>query len=145
MKTLQRGLASAIWQLSIRALPPPRRCRRLPRHGPPWSYSGRDAWEKGASRPPKGALEFKFGKKPFIAAQLADGRTVRPGQAPRKGLPCEADRIGVETLDAKIRWRYEQAARAQTALADLKLDHKPITGAMPVPQGSSSCLAEKLK
>jgi hypothetical protein len=29
----------------------------IPRHGPPLSYSGRDAWEKGASQPPKGALE----------------------------------------------------------------------------------------
>jgi hypothetical protein len=39
----------------------------------------------------------------------------------------------VETLDTKIGWRYEQTARAQTALADLKEDHKPITRAMPVP------------
>jgi hypothetical protein len=31
--------------------------RSIPRHGPPLSYSGSDAWEEGASQPPKRAFE----------------------------------------------------------------------------------------
>jgi hypothetical protein len=111
--------------------------RSIQRHGPPLSYSGRDPWKESASRPPKGAFEgaevqvWEEALHSRITggwSKCAAGTDVHETEA-----SCEAGRIGVETLDTKIGWRYEQTAGAQTALADLKEDHKPITRAMPVP------------